>query len=197
MDVTNAVCSACQRAIDPHAKLCPFCGANPATGEKDVETQQILNEVFHPKEVTASESVIEYARHRQGIVISIAIVVAFLALAGLHQFVTLRNAREVTDAPPVPLTEVTDQNGAVAKRAPAMPDLQFQYDGRPQAMRTFIVEQGALTPPEVVAAQQAAAQEAAAAAAAKTPAPATPQLLGAPFRPPAAPGSLPATRPVQ
>ena len=43
-----------------------------------------------------------------------------------------------------------------------MPDLKYQYEGRPQAMRTFIIESGAVTPPEVVAEQQAAAQAAAA-----------------------------------
>ena len=36
--------------------------------------------------------------------------------------------------------------------------LEFQFDGHPQTMRTFVVEPGAVTPPEVVAAQQAAAQ---------------------------------------
>ncbi len=189
MDVTNAVCAACQRPIDSFAKLCPFCGANPATGEKSVDTQALLNEVFHAREVTTSESVMEYARHRQGIVIAVGIIVTFLALAALHQYVTARNAREVTDAPPVPLTELTDLSAAPRERAVKMPELAFPYDGRPQAMRTFIIERGALTPPEVAAAQQAAAQEAAAAAAARAPQTTTgvvpPRAGGAPFRPPA------------
>ncbi len=187
MDVTNAVCAACQRPIDSFAKLCPFCGANPATGVKNVDTQALLNEVFHAREVSTSESVMEYARHRQGVVITVGVIVVFLALAALHQFVTARNAREVTDAPPVPLTELTDLSAAPRERAVKMPEIAFPYEGRPQAMQTFIVEKGALTPPEVVAEQQAAAVKAAEAAAARAPrtiAVVPPQQpVGAPFRP--------------
>jgi hypothetical protein len=166
---TKVVCVACQRTIDAGAKICPFCGANPVSGEK-MDTQAILQEVFHGKELSASESVFEFARHRQGIVIGIGLVIVFLALTGLHQYVTARNAREVTDAPPVPLTELTDvSTPAGSERRVAMPELDFQYEGRPQTMRTFIVEQGAAAPPEIVAAQQAAQQAAAAKAAALQP----------------------------
>jgi hypothetical protein len=132
----------------------------------------MLQEVFRPKEMTTSESVIEYARHRQGIVLVVSLLVAFLLLAGLHQFVNMRNAQNVTNATAVPLTELADlQNQADETKPMPMPALDFQYEGRPQVMRTFIVERGAATPPEVVAAQQAAAAEAAAKKAAAMPAP--------------------------
>jgi hypothetical protein len=39
-----------------------------------------------------------------------------------------------------------------------MPDLKYAFDGHPQTMRTFVTEPGAVTPPEVLAAQPAAAQ---------------------------------------
>jgi hypothetical protein len=134
----------------------------------------MLQEVFRPKEMTTSESVIEYARHRQGIVLAVSLLVAFLILAGLHQFVNMRNAQNVTNATAVPLTELADlQNQADETKPMPMPALDFQYEGRPQVMRTYIVERGAVTPPEVVAAQQAAAAEAAAKKAAAMPAPAT------------------------
>lgn len=185
--MSNAVCAACKHPIDAAAKVCPYCGANPTTGEKAVDTHAVLQEIFKPREVTTSESVLEYARQRQGIVVALGVIVAFLILAGLHQLVTSRNAT-ATNEPAVALTEVADlSNQPDETKASPMPELQFQTDGRPQVMQTFIVEQGAVTPPEVIAAQQAAAAEAAQTKAAAQGSAATqtaPQLQHAP--PPAA-----------
>ena len=120
-----------------------------------------MQEVFKPRTITTSESVLEYARQRQGIVIAVTIAVLFLLLTGLHQFVTARNESSVSGAPAVPLTEITDLSNRPDETKPVpMPDLDFQYDGKPEAMRTFIVEPGAVTPPEVQAAQAAAQQAA-------------------------------------
>ncbi len=147
MRVSKAVCVACGHKIDAAAKLCPYCGADPATGRK-VDTQAVLEEVFRPREVTTSESVLEYARQRQGVVIAITAFVIFLILAALHQFVTSRNESAVSASPAVPLTEVSDLSNQPVENEPIpMPELKFQYDGRPQAMRTFIVEAGAVPPP--------------------------------------------------
>lgn len=144
--MSEGTCAACGRSIDAAAKLCPYCGANPATGER-IDTQAIVQEIFRPKELTKSESVFEYARQRQGVVITVSAIVGFLLLAAIHQFVTSRNARVSTDAPAVPLTEIADSpDRANTARAMPMPDLDFQYDGRPQAMRTYVVEPGAVAP---------------------------------------------------
>jgi len=170
--VSSGVCAACNRSIDAAAKLCPYCGADPSSGER-LDTQAILQEVFQAKSLSTSESVLEYARQRQGIVIVVSLAVAFLILAGLHQFVTMRNATAVTDSPAVPLTEITDVAKLRNEAAPLkMPALDFPYEGRPQTMRTYIIERGAIAPPAPVA-----------------PAVATP---GAP---PAAPGRAPAPTP--
>lgn len=143
----NANCASCGRAIDGAARLCPYCGANPSTGEREVDTQAILQEVFHPRDVTTSESVMEFARQRQGIVLAASLLLAFLVLTGIHQFVTRRNANAVTNSPAVPLTEITDVASQARAGIPApMPELDFPYDGRPQVMRTFIVERGAIAP---------------------------------------------------
>jgi len=144
--VSSGVCTACGRSIDAAAKLCPYCGADPVSGQR-VDTQAILQEMFHARELSTSESVIEFARQRQGIVISVSILVALIALAGLHQFVTMRNANAVTDSPAVPLTEITDVANAKSEAAPVkMPELDFPYGGNPHTMRTFIVERGAVAP---------------------------------------------------
>ena len=148
---TNAHCASCGRAIDAAAKLCPYCGADPATGERVVDTQAILQEVFHPREVSTSESVMEFARQRQGIVLLVSLLLAFLVLTAIHQIMTRRNANAVTNSPAVPLTEITDVASQARAATPApMPALDFPYEGRPQVMRTFIVERGAIAPPAPV-----------------------------------------------
>ncbi|MFP5245824.1 MAG: hypothetical protein ACLGH0_03945 [Thermoanaerobaculia bacterium] len=143
---SRAVCAACNRAIDASAKTCPYCGANPATGER-LDTQALLQEIFRPKTMTTSESVLEYARQRQGIVIAVSVFVAFLIIGGLHQFATMRNSNAVSDSPAVPLSEITDVTKKADETTPIpMPELNFQYDGKPQAMRTYVVEPGAVAP---------------------------------------------------
>jgi len=147
MWMSKTACVACRRRIDAAAKLCPYCGANPVTGAR-VDTQAILQEVFHPKHLTASESILEYARQRQGIVIAVSAMVLFVMLAALHQFVTMRNANAVNDTPAIPLSEIADIGNQQPESKPQpLPDLKFQYDGRPQTMRTYIVEPGAVAPP--------------------------------------------------
>jgi hypothetical protein len=142
---TSGTCTACGRAIDTSARLCPFCGADPATGER-VDTEAILQEVFRPRTLTRSETVLEYARERQPAVISVTAIAALVVLAVLHQFVTIRNRTVVSDKPAVPLTEMADISGRGDEPQQPMPDLHFQYDGRPRAMETWIVEPGAVPP---------------------------------------------------
>ena len=144
--MSEGVCAACRRSIDAAAKLCPYCGANPVTGER-IDTQAILQEIFRPKELTTGESVLEYARQRQGVVITVSAIVVFLILAAVHQFANMRNASAVSDAPAVPLTEIADAPDQAAAGKPVpIPDLDFQYDGKPQTMRTYIAEKGAVAP---------------------------------------------------
>lgn len=195
--MSEAVCVACSHKIDAAARLCPYCGANPQTGEK-IDTQALLRETFQTREQSTAEGVLEFARQRQGIVVLIGVVVAFLILGALHQFVTARNATAVASGPAVPLTDITDLSNQSAQGQPQpMPKLEFQYDGNAKAMRTFVVESGAVTPPEVVAAQQVAAQQAAAQkAAAAHPAPAGAPATGpnpavAPAQPPNRPPAKP------
>lgn len=158
----RTICAACSHEIDASAKVCPYCGADPRTGEKGVDTQALLQEEFHPRRVAKSEGVLQYARQRQGVIAVIGGFVLILMLAALHQFITHRNATAVSNAAAVPLTDVTDlSNQPDETKAQAMPELQFQFEGHPQTLRTLIVEPGAVPPPEVVAAQQAAQQAAA------------------------------------
>jgi hypothetical protein len=144
--MSESTCASCRRSIDAAAKLCPYCGANPVTGER-IDTQAILQEIFRPKDISTGESVLEYARQRQGVVITVSVIVAFLVLAGIHQFVTMRNASAVSDAPAVPLTEIVDSPTEATTAKPVqMPELDFQYSGQAARMRTYIAERGAIAP---------------------------------------------------
>ena len=154
MRMSKAVCAACQRKIDAAAKLCPYCGANPVTGER-VDTQAILEEVFHPRQISTTESVLEYARQRQGIVIAISLFLALVILAALHQFVTARNSRQTTASPAVSLSEIADMANEPHEAPKKMPEMQFQFDGRPETMRTYLAEPGAIAPGQPAPAQPA------------------------------------------
>src|SRR6266852_1553885 len=145
--MSKAVCVACQHAIDDAARICPYCGSDPRTGKKVVDTQALLQEVFHPREMSATEEVLQYARQRQGVVITFAVILVLALLAGVHQYVLRRNRTAVSDSAAVPLTDVADLSSQQEETRPLpMPDLKFQHDGRPLTMRSFIVEPGAVAP---------------------------------------------------
>ena len=99
-------CVACKHSIDDQARLCPYCGADPVTGEK-VDTQAVIEQVFHTKKLSAADTVLDYARRRQGIVVALVAIVVFLGLAMLHQFVTARNST-VSSGPAISLSEIAD-----------------------------------------------------------------------------------------
>jgi len=140
----SIACVSCRHDIDDAAKICPYCGADPRSGEKIIDAQAMLSEVFKPKQTTRAGSLLDFARHRQGAVVAGAVFVGFLILAGLYQFAVHRNDTGIANGSGVPMTEVTDISDQGDENKPLpMPEMQFQYDGRPKAMRTYIVEPGA------------------------------------------------------
>ncbi len=143
--MNKALCAACKRKIDQTARACPYCGANPITGER-FDTESILEEMFHPRKVSTTESVLEYARQRQGIVIAASILLALVALGGIHQYVSTRNATATTTSPAVPLTEIADLSNQPREAPQPIPTLQYQLDGSSETMRTMLVEPGAVAP---------------------------------------------------
>ena len=157
-ETSGIVCVACSHEIDAAAKLCPYCGADPRSGAKP-DTEAILQEMFPRRGEAKRDSVIDYARQRQGIVAVLGALVVVLLLVGLHAIVSRRNESAVNAAAAVPLTDVTDLNNQQDESKPQpMPDLQFQYDGRPQTMRTLIVEPGAVAPQQQPAPAQTSTQ---------------------------------------
>src|SRR5260370_34918923 len=96
----SSVCAGCHHTIDDAAKICPYCGSDPHTGEKIVDTQALLQKVFHPRKMSAAEGVLQYARQRQGIVITFAGLPGMAARSGFHPFVLRPNAPCVPEARP-------------------------------------------------------------------------------------------------
>lgn len=138
-------CVACKHSIDDQARLCPYCGADPSTGEK-IDTQAVIEQVFHPKKLSAADTVLDYARRRQGIVVFLVAIFVFLVLAALHSFVTARNSN-LSAGPAISLSEIADvANEKPDTQAAPMPDLKYQYDGHGKTMQTFINEPGAVAP---------------------------------------------------
>ncbi|HJT17604.1 MAG TPA: zinc ribbon domain-containing protein [Thermoanaerobaculia bacterium] len=153
--MSKTLCVACRHAIDDAARVCPYCGSDPRSGEKVIDAQAMLHEMFQPRRPSATEGLLQFARQRQGVVIAIGIAVLVLLLAGFHQFIMQRNATAVSNAAAVPLTDVADlSNQAPDTQPQRMPDLKFQIDGNPKTMRSYIVEPNPVAPQQPQPAQQ-------------------------------------------
>jgi len=139
-------CTACRHAIDDTAKLCPYCGADPVTGER-FDTKPLIEKHFpRKKQLSGFETVIEFLRHRQSIVVGVVAVVVLLLLLGLHSLIITRNATLADASAAVPLTEVSDVNQRSQEDQVPMPVMSFAYDGNPQTMHVPITEPGAIAP---------------------------------------------------
>ena len=142
-------CVVCRHDIDDAAKVCAYCGSDPRSGEKIIDAQAMIDQVFKkPKERGRAGSLVDFARQRQGITLAAAVFAGLLILTGVYRFAVNRNDAAIAAGSGVPITEVTDISDQGDENKPLpMPDLQFQYDGNPKAMRTYIVEAGATPPP--------------------------------------------------
>lgn len=140
-------CVSCHHQIDAEARICPYCGADPRTGQR-FDPKPLLEKHFpRREELTSSERALEFFRERQGIVVTVAVAILFVALVSLHQFITRRNLSQSSDVPAIPLTEVADLSGRAGQPEEAtIPQLDFQYVGSPQGFRTLLVEPGAVAP---------------------------------------------------
>lgn len=147
MEMTEQTCRSCAHVIDGAAKLCPFCGADPATGEK-TDVAPLIQEHFPPKpRLSPLQRALLLLRARQGIVLAVAAGVVVLLFVGLHQWASSRNAAMQSEVPAVPLTEITDLSRQSQGSAELpLPDLPFAYDGNARTLQTFLVEPGAVNP---------------------------------------------------
>lgn len=141
-------CVTCGHLIDASARLCPYCGANPETGEK-IDPTPIIQSHFPPKpELPPHESVLEFLRARQSVVLTLVVVTVLLIAVAMHQMIIRRNLTVVSDVPAIPLTEVTDlSNQPAATQELPMPELEFESEGQVRNVRTLLLEPGAVPPP--------------------------------------------------
>lgn len=140
-------CASCHHQIDAEARLCPYCGADPRTGER-FDPKPLLEKHFpRREEMSRGESFLEFFRERQGMVVTVFVALLFLGVVTLHRFITNRNAAAVSDVPAIPLTEVADLSNRVSETEPArIPNIEFQSSGSADAFKTLHVEPGAITP---------------------------------------------------
>jgi len=94
--------------IDDAAKVCAYCGADPRTGEKIIDAQAMLSEVFKPKQTTRTGTLLDYARQRQGAVVAAAVFVGSSSWPGCINTRCSRNDTAIANGSGVPMTEVTD-----------------------------------------------------------------------------------------
>lgn len=147
-------CISCNRAIDAMANLCPYCGANPKTGEK-FDPTPIVKEHFPPrKELSAIERAFGFLRARQGIFVTVVAIAGVVTLGAIHRWAATRNANQRTDVPAISLTEVADLANKRANADRPIPDMKFTYDGNAKTMQTFLLEPGAVAPGPTLAAGQ-------------------------------------------
>jgi hypothetical protein len=144
---TGIECASCHHQIDAEARLCPYCGADPRTGER-FDPKPLLEKHFpRREEMSRGESMLEFFRERQSMVVTVFVALLFLGVVTLHRFITNRNAAAVSDVPAIPLTEVADLSNRTSETEPArIPTIEFQSSGSADAFKTLHVEPGAVTP---------------------------------------------------
>lgn len=146
-DLEKIVCTACEHEVDARARSCPFCGVDPRTGVRPPPrpgAERILRKKRPP---TAGEKVASAVRSRGGLLLGFSIVLGLVLLILLSNWVD-RRQQASSDVQPVPLTEVTDLAADSQDTGPPleMPEIEFQYDGDPSAMETFVMEDGEVPP---------------------------------------------------
>jgi hypothetical protein len=138
-------CRSCQRSIDANAKVCPYCDAEPDSGQRS-DSREAVETLFPPKrEASFVERIVNTLRARQGIIVVAIVLGAFALLFAAHQFITARNEGLTAQIPAVPLTEVTDLSRQTPEEIP-LPELEYFIEGSARTMRTYLVEPGAVRP---------------------------------------------------
>ncbi len=147
----NGVCSACSRTIDGEARICPYCGANPTTGERFDATEILQAHFTRKQDLPVHETVLEFFRKRQSLVVGLGSAVLLALAFFVLQFLSARNAATAAEAPAIPLTEVADLSNrpSETEKIP-IPNLEFQHDGNARSVRTLLMEPGAVAPPPPV-----------------------------------------------
>ena len=148
-EIEKIECRACGHSVDKQARICPYCAANPHTGEAE-RSRPPIEQLIQPKEqLSFFERASTTIRSRSGSFLAASIILGVTLLIIASTVVNERQ-RAVADVPPVPLTEVTDLSSTRERDTEELelPELDFQYDGNPASMETFILEEGAVAPPQ-------------------------------------------------
>lgn len=148
-EAEKIACSACGRLVDPHARVCPYCAADPHSGQR-VSSRPEIEELIPRRPVeSTTEKVLTTIRSRSGVVLTISITLGVVLLLIASNWVDQRQRTTAANVPSIPLTEITDLSATTEdERELELPDLEFGFYGNPSTMETFVLEQGAEQPAE-------------------------------------------------
>ncbi|MBW3671268.1 MAG: zinc ribbon domain-containing protein [Acidobacteria bacterium] len=148
-EIEKIECRACGHSVDSQARICPYCAANPHTGEAE-RSRPPIEKLIPPKpQLSFFERASTTIRSRSGSFLAASIILGVTLLIIVSTVVNERQ-RAVADVPPVPLTEVTDLRATRERDSQELelPELNFQFDGNPASMENFILEEDAVAPPK-------------------------------------------------
>lgn len=138
-------CAACDHMVDPQARACPYCSADPRSGEKHRPAVPVDDLLSRKKEESALRRAMHAIRSSESLLLPLSVGIGVLLLIALSTWVT-RHQSATTDVPAIPLSEVTSVQRTDQEAPMDLPDLQFQFDGNPSSMESLILEEGAVSP---------------------------------------------------
>jgi hypothetical protein len=150
-------CAACDRLVDPQARACPYCSADPRTGEKLLPAVPVEDLLSRKKEESALRRALNAIRSSESLLLPLSVGLGVLLLIALSTWVTRQSA--ATDVPAIPLSEVTSVQQTEQEAPMDLPDLQFQFDGNPSSMESLLLEEGAISPEQESDGEEQIAEE--------------------------------------
>jgi cytoskeletal protein RodZ len=151
-------CEACAHMVDPNARACPYCGADPRTGEKLRPAVPVDDLLSRKKEESALRRAMHAFRSNENLLLPLSVGVGVLLLIALSTWVT-RQQSAATDVPSIPLSEITSVQRTDQEAPTELPEIPFQFDGNPSSMESLLLEEGAISPEQETDAEEQIAEE--------------------------------------
>ena len=144
-DLNQIACINCRHQIDELARICPYCGADPRTGER-IDPKPVLDEHFSRRTpATGAGRAGELIRRNRVLVAVLVAMALALTVFALNDLTTERLSSRGGEAA-IPLAEVADLSWRPEVEELPIPDIEFLHSGDAKRLRTLIVEPGAVKP---------------------------------------------------
>jgi glutaredoxin len=157
-DEQKISCMACSHMVDPQARACPYCSADPRTGEKHRPAIPVDDIFSRKKEESSLRRAMHAIRSNENLLLPLSVGVGVLLLIALSTWVTGRQSA-ATDVPSIPLSEITSVQRTDQEAPMELPEIQFQFDGNPSSMESLLLEEGAISPEQETGEEEQIAEE--------------------------------------